>query len=64
MRTRTRTRPPHPFHAEHGLTDWRGTPLCGQPGCGLPRGNAVHEMPPNPAAEEEARRTGEREEAG
>lgn len=49
----------HPF-AAGGERDWRDQPSCAE--CGLPKDNRVHTMPDNPAAEEEARRYGDREE--
>lgn len=50
-------RPTHPFTADPGITDWRGQPLCT---CGQPQHVRTHQLPDNPAAAEEARRLGER----
>jgi hypothetical protein len=49
----------HVFQRDDTATTWDGKPGCAR--CPLPRDHQIHEMPDNPAAEEEARRYGERE---
>jgi hypothetical protein len=49
----------HVFVADATATTWDGKPGCAH--CALPAKHEIHEMPDNPAAEEEARRYGERE---